>query len=703
MAAPHRCETGHELSPFGGRRPCPACRAEAIAAQVAVADPTLAPRQITQAIQATVTSPAVLRDLAAAFIEGPAPLAAGAPAVVGRLVAELVARGSCLPLPSCAVCGRSNRPLIRSGETGVCPRCRSHQLAAPCARCGGLRRVYGRNTERAPLCWACAQRPKRCCGVCGEVRTIAKRARGDEPDVCVNCYELPEATCERCGRARPCNFVAAGHPICASCSPRPPSPCAHCGAVRPPSARWPEGPVCEPCYRKALARRGVCAGCGELRRLMSPPGRQARLCCDCAGVAPLSTCRECGIEDRLHEAGRCVRCVLEARGRNLLADASGRIPPALVAVHASISAARQPYSALNWLRAGAGAEILGELASGKLAATHEALDAHPRRRAADYLRQVLVANGALAARHEELARLERWIKSVLEGLGRPEDRRLVQAYATWSVLSRLRRRAEAGGVVRTRHAKTRIGAAVAFLAWLETRQRSLGEVCQPDVEAWLASDPPSSYDVAGFLGWAAEARLVANLEVPTLGSCAGSALDDEARWSVVEGLLHDDRIDLTDRVAGCLVLLYAQQLSRIVAITTDQVIDRGDGVHLRLGTDEVVVPEPLGSLLLGLVATGRRYVGVGSPASTPWLFPGHLPGRPLTASRLGQRLGKLGIDARAGRRTALMHLAARLPAAVLAGVLNLSPGTAVDWVQAAGGDWSSYAAQVARDRDRGRC
>ena len=50
-----------------------------------------------------------------------------------------------------------------------------------------------------------------------------------------------------------------------------------------------------------------------------------------------------------------------------------------------------------------------------------------------------------------------------------------------------------------------------------------------------------------------------------------------------------------------------------------------------------------------------------------------------------------------------MHLAATLPAAVLAEALNLTPGTAVDWVRAAGGDWSSYAAQVARGLDRAEC
>jgi hypothetical protein len=386
----------------------------------------------------------------------------------------------------------------------------------------------------------------------------------------------------------------------------------------------------------------------------------------------------------------------------LLADDSGVIAPALIPVYESIAAARQPYSALNWLRAGAGAGILAELATGTLALTHDALDAHPRG-AAEFLRQMLVANGALEARHEDLARMEVWVQAVLSRIDQPEDRRLVQAYATWAVLARLRRRARAGGVVRTPHAKHRITAAVRLLAWLRGRDTSLADLAQPDVDVWLAADPPSSYDVRDFLGWAADRRIVVRLEVPTLPALTGSALDDEERWSIVERLLHDDTVDLTDRVAGCLVLLYAQQLSRIVMITVDQVIHRDGEVHLRLGLQEVVIPEPLGALIGELIATGRRYVGVGSPASSTWLIPGLFPGRHLGAPRLGERLRELGIDARAGRRSALMHLAARLPAAVLAETLNLTPGTAVDWVRAAGGDWSSYAAQVARGHDRAEC
>jgi hypothetical protein len=51
----------------------------------------------------------------------------------------------------------------------------------------------------------------------------------------------------------------------------------------------------------------------------------------------------------------------------------------------------------------------------------------------------------------------------------------------------------------------------------------------------------------------------------------------------------------------------------------------------------------------------------------------------------------------ARRRAALLHLAAELPAAVLADLLNLSVGTAVGWVNNAGGDWSRHAAALGRD------
>jgi hypothetical protein len=79
-----------------------------------------------------------------------------------------------------------------------------------------------------------------------------------------------------------------------------------------------------------------------------------------------------------------------------------------------------------------------------------------------------------------------------------------------------------------------------------------------------------------------------------------------------------------------------------------------------------------------------------------WLFPGHLPGRPITPATLGERLRAIGIYAKTGRRAALLDLAAQIPAAVLADVLGLHATTAAKWMHQAGGDWSRYAADLAR-------
>src|SRR5664280_1525896 len=148
------------LGPAGPAAPSPggpvaaavtgaACHRQVVAGVLA-ADPALSASQIETALQVVVTSPAVLRALAAALAADPAALSTGAPPVVGRLVTELVARGAgSLPEPSCVHCRRTDRPLTRSVAGGVCARCRRRELAEPCARCGVTKPVAGA-VESAP-------------------------------------------------------------------------------------------------------------------------------------------------------------------------------------------------------------------------------------------------------------------------------------------------------------------------------------------------------------------------------------------------------------------------------------------------------------------------------------------------------------------------------------------------------------------------
>lgn len=390
----------------------------------------------------------------------------------------------------------------------MCRRCTHRRAATVCDHCGAVKPVAGRTGDGQPLCERCRRhRGQRPCGNCGETASIAVHARHGQPDVCVNCYRLPEAVCVRCHRTKPCNFADGDRPICKQCTPRATVICAHCGHDRPPTARWPEGPVCEPCYRAALSRRGHCHGCGRQRPLVDPPGPNANRCSACSGVTVPGghVCGDCGTEDRLFEQSRCIRCALDRRATELLRGDQPSIGPAFVPIHNAITAAPQPYSVLNWLRQGAGAQILSDLAAGRLALSHEALDAHPRRRAADYLRSMLVAHGLLADRNEELTRLQRWVTDLVDIIGAPSQRRLVATYATWRVLRRLRHRAERtpGPWTATRHAKTQLSAAAGFLNWLAQRHLALTEVGQAHIDTWLTTGP-GAYQVRDFLAWAAQ-------------------------------------------------------------------------------------------------------------------------------------------------------------------------------------------------------
>jgi hypothetical protein len=694
------CPAGHQVRPGQAAR-CPRCRRERVADIVSAADGSLPREVIEEAVESVAPAGQALAQLALALAADPGALARGAPPVAGKLAAALAARGSAvITVPACAACGRTGRPLFRGdGGTGVCQRCRAWQLASPCATCGKVKPASGYDKDGNAVCEVCRRRddPRRHreCGTCGKIAPTAARGRDGKPGTCVNCYRRPEAVCSRCRRRRPCSYAGTGQPLCPSCSPRATAACAHCGNDRPPTARWPEGPVCDPCYQKALRHRGQCARCGQQRRLVHPPGPGAGTCADCAGIPVFSACADCGTEDKLYEKGRCARCSLRRRARDLLSGGTGTIAPELNGVFDAITAARQPRSALNWLRKGAGSALLGDVAAGRLAVSHEALDEHPRQRAADYLRHMLAAAGALPPRDEGLARAARWLQETLASVNPPADQRLVRAYAAWQVMRRLRAGHAGRPLTPTETARNNIRAAVNLLAWLRGRGTALAGAGQADIDQWLRTGP-SAILARDFLTWSARRRHCRPVVLPVPARATGPAISQDQRWALLSRLLSDTAIDPTDRVAGCLLLLYGQPLSRIAAMTTSQVTHREGETLVLLGRHEVPAPGPLASTIRDLAGNGRSHRGAGSPATTGWLFPGHLPGRPITPSRLGERLRAIGIYAQPGRRAALLDLAAQMPAAVLADALGLHQTTAAKWMHQAGGDWSRYAADLAR-------
>jgi hypothetical protein len=109
---------------------------------------------------------------------------------------------------------------------------------------------------------------------------------------------------------------------------------------------------------------------------------------------------------------------------------------------------------------------------------------------------------------------------------------------------------------------------------------------------------------------------------------------------------------------------------------------------------------PLGQIALEL--RDRPAGGARAAASHgDWLLPGRKHGCHLTAERLRDRLKPLGIRAtRSVRHGALLALAGRLPAPILAEHLGLHHSHAAEWVRAAGAPYAEYVALLTHSNRR---
>ncbi|MDP9117968.1 MAG: hypothetical protein M3O28_12055, partial [Actinomycetota bacterium] len=199
-------------------------------------------------------------------------------------------------------------------------------------------------------------------------------------------------------------------------------------------------------------------------------------------------------------------------------------------------------------------------------------------------------------------------------------------------------------------------------------------------------------DAGHFVRWANGHKLTRLEFQATRWSGPTSTINTEARWEQARWLLHDHTVNPIDRVAGLLVLLYAQTPATISRLTLQQVSTADGTVHLRLGQEPIALPQPLAGLLTDLVARRAGHAALGDQGASSWLFPGGRPGQPISAYQLAERLRQLGLHPGQSRTTALFGLATELPAAVLARLLGIHIKVAVTWQQAAAGDWTSYAA-----------
>jgi hypothetical protein len=127
---------------------------------------------------------------------------------------------------------------------------------------------------------------------------------------------------------------------------------------------------------------------------------------------------------------------------------------------------------------------------------------------------------------------------------------------------------------------------------------------------------------------------IRNVEVPVIstGEAGACPPGSDARLAGIRRLLLDDTLAFGDRIAGCLVTLYGQQVSTIAALRATDTSCAAGATRLKLGADWLGVPGPVAALLRQHLRNRTNMTAAAHPVS-PWLFPGQLGVSPGTAMR----------------------------------------------------------------------
>lgn len=591
--------------------------------------------------------------------------------------------------PLCPKCSREVPLRATLDGLRCCHRCwQQRNSRGVCEECGKERHLTNHHGAGKRICGPCftnAAEHSYECTKCGRVAFIAHRS--GEVMLCRRCYRGPTATCSSCGRERPCDRVRTGKPICQPCAgkQRTKQICSACGNLRLVHVRTDAGqPLCNPCARK----REPCSRCGNTRavvaRLSSGP-----LCERCLETEPtyFVDCVRCGRHGRAYHYSMCNDCACPGVLAKLFcgddepAHAVGQIIHALLQSESS--------AVLRWAeRAEQRSDLVRGIRDLSDTLDHAALDGLPPSKSVEWLRNILISAGVLPDRDRFLRRTELFTRKCVDRIDNPDDRAAVRAFMEWHHLRKLRAQA-ARASLRAGNgsgAQAEVSAIAAFLSDLKGRDISLATCTQAQVDDWLVANPTRT-QISQFLRWATKRGHAYGIVAPTppdRRTRRTLANGDDERWAQIQRLIEAADLDIRDRVAGLLILLYSQQTARIVTLKTEcVVIDENGCCTITLGDVPLNVPEPVAALLADLIAERRGYAAV-EIGVNPYLFPGGLSGQHLSPERMGVRLRRAGISPQLARNTALISLAGELPAVVLAKLLGFSVKRAVVWNAEAG-------------------
>ena len=385
----------------------------------------------------------------------------------------------------------------------------------------------------------------------------------------------------------------------------------------------------------------------------------------------------------------CVACSLAIRLAGVLGQ-GGAVPAELVPLYRRLVAMENPLAGMTWLNKAVVRQRLSALGRGEVPLTHAGIDQFPGGQGREFLRELLVEVGLLPFRDKYLAAFQTWVPKRLAAISEPDVAREIRIYIAWRqerelVVRAAARRLEAGRVNAARDA---IDGAVRFLRFLAVRGKVLAELAQRDVDAWFteAANPSVALD---YLVFAIAQRRCAKLTLPPSRRVVSPGTPLPRLREIVARLLEDETIELADRVAGLLVLLFAQSVTRVAGLSVAVVSVASGEMTLDLGQHPVPVPDAVAAILSRYLL--RRVNTTTTNTATDFLFPGQRPGQHATAFQLTKHMNALGIT-KAERQGALTHLVNEAPAAVVAKATGYSLGATATRSVLFGPDWAHYAA-----------
>ncbi|MDF0532628.1 Fis family transcriptional regulator [Tsukamurella sp. 8F] len=412
-------------------------------------------------------------------------------------------------------------------------------------------------------------------------------------------------------------------------------------------------------------------------------------CRTCTGVKLNVDCVECGAEEELYKQGCCWRCVLGATVDRLLKNPeTGAINVELKPFATALKSMKRANSGLTWINQDHVTAFLTDLARTPLV-SHDVIDQLPWSRTREYVRELLITHQILPPRDGLLHRYIDWSHDALDRLNSAEHREIANRYIRWHHLRQMHSMESVSHGTFLRSKQT-VTVTIDFLNWLTDRDVAIGDLSQTDLDAWQAEGPSTREFAIRFLTWGIKTKLVAaDLTMTPHRRGTSAKMSAEEQQDVVASITSNQpALNPRDRAAAILVLVFGQQIDRVVKLTWDHAIVSDELVTVTLGDIAIALPAPLDEPFRYL-AGERDLANTAAHPATNWVFRGYVPGQHINPGHLRTRL-KSTFGTRAARIGTLHELTKLAPAAILADTLGYSPATIERHAVASAATYAQY-------------